>query len=191
MQNKLSQSQILRAHKMRQQGFSTGIIARSLGVGRTAIIPHLNLRTSMSLETAHAIRAFCPIPQTSCMTIYQAASMLPGFPDRCRLFRLISLGVLAVNRTTAPFSTTLEAVKEAALADLEPGLYFSSSTVAAAFPREAEALAASAERVRLRLFPSRQQWFYRAFDVQSACKVDAALVHRAAVLLDRIGVATV
>lgn len=191
MQNKLSQQQVLRIHKMKAQGFSTGEIARSLGVGRTAIIPHVQLRTKLSYSTAIAIKAFAPLPRTSCMTIYQAAAMLPGHPDRCRLFRLIRDGVLQVSRETAPFSTTLQAVREAALADLDPGLYFSSATVEAAFPAEAARLAASAERIKHRMHAPRQQWYYRACDVPSACKVDAALIRRAVFILDRVGVATV
>lgn len=82
------------------------------------------------------------------MSIYEAASLLPGYPAKYKLHRMVRAGILKAENVRGRLYTTLEAVRACAAADLEPGLYFRGSSLCV-YASDPELLLASLARKRV------------------------------------------
>ena len=205
MNDRLTERQILRLHRMKSEGFSNKSIAEAMAISPQTVYDHTCLRVSYPPEVYRKIGKRPKFSNSATMPIYDAAIFLPGWPSRDKTYRLYKAGILKASLSkssskTHPRSslvTTREQIKLCAQAMLPtPGIYMSYWTLSALSPALLFRLSGSGER--LKYWPSRLQIFYPmpevtelSSDLDMPLSIPAGLISRAVRVLEAVGVATI
>ncbi len=205
MNDRLTERQILRLHRMKSEGFSNKSIAEAMAISPQTVYDHACLRVSYPPEVYRKIGRKPNFNNSSTMTIYDASIFLPGWPSRDKTYRLYKAGILKASlkpssSKTHPRNsliTTREQVKQCAQAMLPtPGIYMSYWTLSALSPALLFRISGSGER--LKYWPSRLQIFYQmpeltelSSDLSIPLSIPAGLISRAVKVLEAVGVATI
>lgn len=200
MASKLSDRQILQLHDLSKQGFTATEIAKRLSIHTNSVFSHLARRVAYSPSVAAKLPNI-PIPNKSPMSIYDASIFLPGWPSRSKVYKLYRAGILRakvdLKSSNHQLVTDYRAVRKAALAMLDSGIWIKSITLAAMI----RSVAAYDDCIRLavecRYWPNRDASYINLIDVHRVLRyhgesisVSPSIIHRCLRVYAVAGVAT-
>lgn len=205
MNDRLTERQVIRLHRMKSEGFSNRAIADALSISPDTVYNHISMRVSYPAEVYQKIGKHPKLINSAAMSIHDAAIFLPGWPSRDKTYRLYKAGILkATLQQSASEShprkhlvTTRAQIKQCAKEMLPtPGIFISYWTLSHLSPALLFRLSGRGER--LKYWPSRLQIFYPMPEVtelsarlEIPLNIPAGLIHRAVTVLESVGVATI
>lgn len=150
------------------------------------------------MDTIKQLKLHKPLVLTDPMPAYDAAALLPGWPARDKLHKLIRAGILRTKlQKPRAHWTTHAAIRRAALAMLPAGLWVSSDTLPH-YCEHPNQIAIECVSARLCYWPVTRTEYFRMLDVKKTARalgvsleIPSAIKHRAVQALRIAGVATI